>query len=268
MKNEVQYRHCADIPGLVLGMGQFTDYSFERHYHLDCHIGLVTQGVQRQHYGGHTEDVGPGCIALMPPGVIHDGMRKDGGAYTLKTFRIPHDLLNQLLNDLQPPSGTSELPALNLHDPFLARQLLILHTALQGKNCNPLATQTQWLELLQRLFGRAGGRAPTPATGMLPDLKWRNLRDYCMSRLSEKITLDELASLCGLERFRFLRQFKRATGMTPHAWLMRLRLEEACARLAKQTAPVARIAQDVGFFDQSHFNRAFRQAFGAPPSRY
>lgn len=249
-------------------MGCFTDFSFGRHYHLDCHIGLVTAGVQRQHYLGRTEDVGPGCIALMPPGVIHDGIHKNGNAYTLKTFRISYDLLCHVTREFQEAGSVRNLPALNLHDPVLARQFSALHASLQSTYCDPLARQTLWLELLHRLLCRAGGLSTTVAAGMLSSGQWRNLRDDSMARLGEKITLDELAELCGLERFCFLRQFKRSTGMTPHAWLIRLRLEEACARLAHQTGSVARIAQDVGFFDHSHFNRAFRQAFGVAPSGY
>jgi AraC-like DNA-binding protein len=74
--------------------------------------------------------------------------------------------------------------------------------------------------------------------------------------------------LCGLGRFQFLRQFKNTVGMTPHAWLTRLRLERACAALRQGGRLVADVAQESGFYDQSHFNRAFRLAYGVPPSRY
>ena len=89
-----------------------------------------------------------------------------------------------------------------------------------------------------------------------------------MTHLADKITLDELAALCHLGRFQFLRQFKRTVGMTPHAWLLRMRLEQACSLLAHRAGNLTDIAQEVGFFDQSHFNRAFRQAFGVAPSQY
>lgn len=86
--------------------------------------------------------------------------------------------------------------------------------------------------------------------------------------LVKKITLDELAALCALGRFQFLKQFKQTVGMTPHAWLVRLRLERACSLLSRRSTAIAEVAQEVGFYDQSHFNRAFRQAFGVAPSSY
>ena len=82
--------------------------------------------------------------------------------------------------------------------------------------------------------------------------------DYCQERLSEKIGLEDLAALCGLSRFQFLRRFAHSFGLTPHAWLVRLRLERACAALAGSGLSVAQVAAEVGFYDQSHFNRAFR----------
>jgi transcriptional regulator GlxA family with amidase domain len=50
--------------------------------------------------------------------------------------------------------------------------------------------------------------------------------------------------------------------------LLRLRLERACALLSRSSQAIATVAQEVGFYDQSHFNRAFRQAYGAAPSNY
>jgi AraC-like DNA-binding protein len=71
-----------------------------------------------------------------------------------------------------------------------------------------------------------------------------------------------------LSRFQFLRRFKHTVGMTPHAWLVRLRLERACTLLARSETSIAQVAMAVGFYDQSHFNRAFRSAFGVAPSGY
>ena len=80
-------------------------------------------------------------------------------------------------------------------------------------------------------------------------------------------TLEDLAALFGLDRFAFLRQFKKKTGMTPYAWLKRLRLEQG-KRLLGSGLPVSEVALAVGFFDQSHVHHGFRQAFGLTPAEY
>jgi AraC-like DNA-binding protein len=57
--------------------------------------------------------------------------------------------------------------------------------------------------------------------------------------------------------------------MTPHAWLLRMRLEKAVSLInANRNMPITEIAHAVGFFDQSHFMRAFREAYGVTPARF
>lgn len=71
MTENVQFQQVSDIPGLVLSTARFADFSFDRHFHLDLHVGLVTDGVQRQRVNGKTVLHGPGTVVLMPPGEIH-----------------------------------------------------------------------------------------------------------------------------------------------------------------------------------------------------
>src|SRR5215475_39489 len=85
-------------------------------------------------------------------------------------------------------------------------------------------------------------------------------------RLSEKISVKELAREVGLSESHFSRTFKRITGETPHQFALRLRLERASAALARSSSVgIAGIAAECGFFDQSHFTREFRKKFGITP---
>jgi len=269
MKDYVQYQRVAEIPGLVLSKARFSEFSFDRHFHLDYHVGLVTEGVLRQRFKGKTVLLGPGSIALMPPGEIHDGMRDSEHAYTLKTFRLSPDLLREVAEELSGTRREPEPVPMVLEDRELADRLLRLHCALLPESgAGPMLLQSEWLTLFGQLFSRSRTVVPQSVDGALSTAQWQRVKDYCCANLAEKITLEELAALCGLGRFQFLRQFKHTVGMTPHAWLVRLRLEQACALLARKALTVAQVAQGVGFYDQSHFNRAFRQAFGVTPSSY
>ncbi|MEM5315105.1 AraC family transcriptional regulator [Paraburkholderia sp. JHI869] len=269
MSDGVEYKRLADLPGLVLGVGRFKEFSFERHYHLDYHVGIVTEGIQRQCVNGDVILLGPGRISLMPPGEIHDGAGESGNAYTLKTFRLSRDLLQDVAIELTDSAREPELKGATIDDPTQAAQLARLHEAMRASpDACALSVQSEWLSLLYFLFHRSGATEPMAVKGTLSPMHRQRLKDYCLFHLSEKITLDELATLCGLGRFHFLRRFKQTVGMTPHAWLLRLRLEHACALLARGKQTIAEVAQGVGFYDQSHFNRAFRHAFGVAPSAY
>lgn len=73
--------------------------------------------------------------------------------------------------------------------------------------------------------------------------------------------LGELAGLCGLSRFHFLRMFKAATGLPPHAYQLQRRLHFA-RRLIRTGTPIAEAAVDAGFADQAHLSRHFLRAYG------
>jgi len=85
---------------------------------------------------------------------------------------------------------------------------------------------------------------------------------------NEGIGLDDAAAQARLSRFHFLRLFSRAIGVTPHQYLVRLRLRRAAKLLAERERSVTDIALDVGFADLSNFSRTFHRVAGVPPARF
>lgn len=83
-----------------------------------------------------------------------------------------------------------------------------------------------------------------------------------------RLTLGGLARGAGLSPYHYLRTFERATGVTPHQFILRTRLRHAAARLATEDSKVIDVALESGFNDLSTFNHAFRAEFGLPPGRY
>ncbi|MDB5982967.1 MAG: AraC family transcriptional regulator [Pseudomonas sp.] len=267
MKEQVHYRRAPNMPGLVLSEARFSEFRFDPHYHLDYHIGLVPDGIQRQTFNGHSVLLGPGRISVMPPGQIHDGAGADGEAYTMTTFRLSSVLVDRFSEEITGVRGEAQWAGSMIENPRLSRDLLWLHRAMQ-QDCAPLAVDGHWLQLLERLLQQTSAIRPQVVEGGLSLAHWLQVRDYCHAHLIQSITLEQLAGLCDLSRFQFLRRFKHSVGMTPHAWLVRLRLERACLLLAQPHSSIVEVALAVGFYDQSHFNRAFRQAYGVAPSAY
>ncbi len=92
-------------------------------------------------------------------------------------------------------------------------------------------------------------------------------RDYLHAHVDRDIGLDDLAAVCGVDRFRLSRAFKSAFGLAPHAYLIQLRLAKARQQLARGDSPAA-VACALGFADQSHLGRWFRRAYGMTPAAY
>jgi AraC-like DNA-binding protein len=271
MKDDVRYQAVSGTPGLVLGVARLVDFQFDRHYHVDYHVGLVTQGVQRQTFRGRSTLLGPGGIALMPPGEVHDGagVADYGQSYTLKTFRIAPELMRDFIAEVSGGAPDERFLGTLIEDRALAARFVALHASwMADAAAGPLAHEAASLALMGALSARPGTVAPQAVRGGLSPAHQRTVLDYCQGHLGDKIGLEDLARLCGLSRYQFLRRFALSVGLTPHAWLTRLRLERACAALARAPATIAQVAADVGFYDQSHFNRAFRAAYGVPPSAY
>jgi AraC family transcriptional regulator len=92
----------------------------------------------------------------------------------------------------------------------------------------------------------------------------RLIESHCDGTLE----LSELAQEAKLSPYHFLRLFQRLTLLTPHQYIMRVRLRRAAICLALSDSNIIEIAGECGFSDVSNFNRAFRAEFGMSPRQY
>ncbi len=83
----------------------------------------------------------------------------------------------------------------------------------------------------------------------------------------QPLTLERIAGAAGVSQFQLCRLFKKRTGSTVHRYLTHLRLRHALRRLPDSAGRLDALAANLGFSSHSHFTYAFRQAFGAAPSR-
>jgi len=91
--------------------------------------------------------------------------------------------------------------------------------------------------------------------------------DYLRERISDSVTLDDLALHAGLDKFHLCRAFRAQIGMPPHAYLTHLRVARA-RRLLERGVVASQVASLVGFYDQSQLNRHFRRIVGTTPGRH
>ena len=115
----------------------------------------------------------------------------------------------------------------------------------------------------------AGHTAAMPARsrGSLGKDQLRRLRDYVVANLDEPIGVEALADIAGRSPFHFTRVFTRSVGMTPHRYVVHLRLQHALDLVREGRSGLAEIAARTGFADQSHLSRWVRRVHGVPLSR-
>ncbi len=110
-------------------------------------------------------------------------------------------------------------------------------------------------------------RAVPPRGGLAPWQK-RKIQDHIELRLERSIPVGDLAKLVSLSPGHFGRAFKESFGVTPHAYIMRRRLERAQDLMLATPEPLSQIALVCGHADQAHFSRRFRQEMGETPNAW
>ena len=89
------------------------------------------------------------------------------------------------------------------------------------------------------------------------------------AKLDDRVSLPDLAAVCGLSVSHFARAFRISTGLPPHQWLLRHRVERAKDLLrSAANLSLTEVALACGFADQSHFTRVFSQVAGTSPAAW
>jgi AraC family transcriptional regulator len=105
-------------------------------------------------------------------------------------------------------------------------------------------------------------------TSSLPGFKLRRVTDWMAGHMAEEFSLARLAEQAGMSEFHFNRLFKRATGIPPSQYQIKLRLEAARRLLRETRRSVIEVANEVGYSNPSHFSRLFRKETGLSPTVY
>jgi AraC-like DNA-binding protein len=113
---------------------------------------------------------------------------------------------------------------------------------------------------------RSGGN--DSRTGGLAGWQVVRVRSFIDQNLHRTIHASDLSAVARRSTAHFSRSFKQAFGEPPHAYVVRRRLEEASHLMLTSSASLSEIALSVGFSDQSHLCKHFRQALGQSPSNW
>lgn len=157
-------------------------------------------------------------------------------------------------------------------DDALIRELIL---ALQAETMGGFADGGLYAESLAtalavRLVHRYSVQSDLPAEvgGGLGRRRLRQVVDYIHAHLADSVSLADLAREAGLSPFHFARQFRRTTGLPPHEYVTRCRVERARELLVRPGLGIADVAVQVGFCDQSHLARHYKRIFGLTPAAF
>lgn len=261
-QGQFRMRRCA-VAG-VEAVEAASRHSFARHTHDRFGIGVIHRGAQRSLSGRGTVEAGVGDTITVNPGEVHDGMPISDAGRSWRILYFDPALVAEAVSDMTEGRTAGyefESPVFAGRGP--ARRLEALFAALTGGN-----DALEWEQSLPPLLAELGcWTAPVdPATGSVPAALRRAI-ERIDDDPAAAVSLADLGAACGMSRFQVLRCFAKATGLTPHAYLVQRRLDVA-RRLIAGGVPLAQAAADSGFADQSHMTRVFVRRYGLSPGHY
>jgi AraC-like DNA-binding protein len=220
--------------------------------------------------GGHIVHDGPatpGMLQVTEPALAARCLFR--GPYDVLHLHVPNTLIAEFNSDIcGREAATLRTGATPTRDPVmepLGRALLAAEEV--GDSFAQLYADSISNAILARLIGSARRPGPSRRPKAAELARWRLKRaiDYVDAHLGDPVSLSDIASMSGLSRMHFAAQFRASTGLRPHEYLLRRRIERAQEMLAGTNTPVVDIALAVGFQTQSHFTTVFKRFAGQPP---
>lgn len=250
-----------NLGGMELFHGTYTRHVFSPHFHRTYVIEMVEQGVDVFQCGEAVYRAPAGSVIVFNPFEVHTG--QPSGPRPL-VYRSMYPTTEQLAALTGGAEHAPHFPEKVIYDPALYECLRNAHAALEGGR-----DLLRGRELLGHALCEAIRRHARPcdrACSLAPDGVCR-ARSFMDEAYAERVTNQALTELAGMSQFHMIRAFRRATGLTPHEYLVNVRVEHA-RRMLAAGAPIARTARQTGFFDQSHLTRHFKRITGVTPGQY
>ncbi|MDX2149339.1 MAG: AraC family transcriptional regulator [Bryobacteraceae bacterium] len=224
-----------------------------RHSHARPYLCLVRKGGYTETYNGSTRHMKPLMAAFHPAGEEHTETFHGGETRGFNVEFLPGSIADELP---MPPEAEFRGGA-------VANLLVRLYDEFRRMDdASPLAIEGLVLQVMGELQ-RARFRAP----GAVPP--WlRTARELLADRFRDSVSMAEVAAEVAAHPVHLAAAFRKHFGCTAGEYVRKLRVEFAVRRLRASNAPLADIAAEAGFTDQSHFTRTFKRQLGVTPAQY
>lgn len=261
---QVRFWRVPAMEGLELIHGSYSAHAYPRHTHDEYTISIITRGAETFEIGGLVQQVGVGGVIMLNPGQPHSNYSSAPGGYAFRTFYVPRELMPVASGSTIRRGETPLFRSAIYGRCRFFLPLLRLHKQLE-REPSAIDQRVSLTVLFRQLLAAYGTDGET-----LPSLEHRAVRrarEYLDIHFMEPVRLEQLGQAVRLSPFHLLRTFSEQVGMSPAEYQTAVRLSHA-KHLLRQGCRIAEVAADVGFVDQSHLTRRFKNAMGVTPGQY
>lgn len=243
------------------------------------HLGLAyfvrsSARIDRRVEGAAQEraELEPGLFGMIPADRPSDW--HVAGEPHVQLVYLRRDTIDELAVDAfdTEPAAVEIAPRLGFRDDALEPLVVALLGA--ARRGDPTTGPALWADHVIRMIGlelleRYSNLARRPATSSdATPARLAAAREYVEANLTQDLTLRSIALEVGMRPHRLARDFRAATGIPLHQYVVARRVTRAARLLRTTNSPIATIAAECGFADQSHMTNAFRRRFGVTPAAY
>ena len=245
----------------------FTDYS--RHSHDTFGLAIIETGeLEIEFHLQGIQYLRPNQIAIFNPDQVHNSNSKKTESLGYYGLHINLQWCKDIQTNL---FGT--------HDKFLALTLNIIddksiYDNLINSFKNILLSENdeepeELEDIIVGILHRYSKVNDTKDKKSDENSLANSVAKYILDNIEHPLTLKDIASQMGYDKSYITRVFKKQFGLTPHAFLMNKKVNQAKNRLLKsENINLAQLSSEVGFYDQSHFNKTFKRVFAKSPKNY
>ncbi|GAB1543225.1 AraC family transcriptional regulator [Scytonema sp. NUACC21] len=256
---------------LTLEVHRLTPMELPEHYIEDHRLIINLGGSVRFGWrtGGRTHEaiLPPGGFCLQSNGETNTPFWQD--EMTVAAIAIKPAFIETILEDRTPDAIDTFAERRCIGDELAYNYARAIASELATPG-EPLYAETLSLAFTLHLLNCHSRKAKKPLSpkGKLSATQLRDAIALARTQLGAELNLTQLAEAAQVSEFHFSRLFKKTTGLAPHQFVLRLRLERAQALIQTGQMPLSDVAVTVGFFDQAHFTNVFKRAFGMTPRAF
>ncbi len=240
----------------------FTNKTFAPHFHDEYSIALITSGTHNFTCNKNDFAARPGDIRLINPHDIHVCKSKTWGYIT---FTPDNNFVEAFSESCQKELHNIMFVNPVIRNHKLAKLFVDLNSATKEWQ-DELMAENILEELVVNLISSYSNNKTKAKNISYSRKKLLQSVEYMKTNFGESLKLEKLANISALSKYHFLRKFKEEFNMTPHSYLLQIRVQNAKNMLLQNRA-LSDIAFSCGFSDQSHFTRVFNKIYGMSPKK-
>lgn len=232
-------------------------HSYKDHLHQELSIGCIEKGATRLNVNGQDYLIKEKEAVIIYPFVSHRCRPIDIHNWEFTMIYIDGEFCREVLEHLD---ARHSIGIKKLGDAEFEK-ILSLSRFLKSDE-NIFSKETELVSTLIEIFDFCD-----IAIKLECDEKINSVKEYLEENFLETIQLRDVEERFGINKFALIRSFRKRFNTTPNAYQLQLKVNYA-RQLLKESASLADIAVKAGFYDQAHFTREFKRAYGVTPLHY